>query len=374
MNNLHEKTYPYISIIILAAGLSKRMGAFKPLLPVGGEPAILRCINTASEAGVRDIVVVTGRDPGAIESTVGNTNMNVRLVHNNMFRKGMLSSVQAGVSAIRGDSRAFFILPSDCCASTCETFIMLLQNFDEDRGASVIRPSFNGKRGHPPLIPARYAKSLNEYDGNDGLKGFLRPLPTLEVEMTDQGALLDMDTPEDYAQMLEYLGLPVYPDKERCAELMKEYCVPEDIVSHGEQVAELALSIARQLEDCGIFLNTGLLESACLLHDIMRAKTHHAREGMELLLQAGYPGAAILVGSHMDLSDGVCGDIGEKELLFLADKLCRKGRIVDLEDTEQGISRMYAPDSEAYVNAMSRMAAAREIREILRDKYKVETH
>jgi putative nucleotidyltransferase with HDIG domain len=87
----------------------------------------------------------------------------------------------------------------------------------------------------------------------------------------------------------------------------------------------------------------------------------HAREGMELLLREGYPKAAMLVGGHMDLPGGIANSIGEMELLYLADKLCRRGRIVALEDTMREISSRFPPDSEAHAHAISRISIAQEI-------------
>lgn len=356
-----------IDMIVLAAGLSKRMGVFKPLLPVGDMPAVARCVKMAAEAGVRDVVIVTGHNAGTLEDVVGkDTHPGIRLVHNAAYQEGMFSSVREGVSALRDGSDAFFLLPADCCASTADTLSALMRVFGENGGVSVVRPAFCGKRGHPPLVPGRFAEPLLSYDGEGGLKGFLRPLPTTEVEMGDPGALLDMDTPEDYAALLEHLGVPCFPDRERCAKLLLKYDTPKDIVGHCESVAALALEFAREMAERGARLDAGLLESACLLHDIKRAEPNHARAGMELLLREGYPKAAILVGSHMELRGGVSDVIGEKELLFLADKMCRGEKIVALEEREREISGKYPHDSEAYASAMSRMATARKIRDMLK--------
>ena len=380
-----------IAIIILAAGLSKRMGAFKPLLPVGNATAIMRCVKIAAEAGVSDIIIVTGHNAQELEAVFNNDLPGIQgseklsnntldpeiihLIHNDNYDEGMFSSVQTGVSLLKEISAtqsaldAFFILPADCCAVDVATLQKLIQEFKENKGISVVRPVYHGKRGHPPLVPARYVGQLLLYGGADGLKGFLRQLPTLEVEMDDPGSLLDMDTPEDYAALLGHLGLRGYPDRARCAKLLEKYNAPQDIVSHGEHVAALALDYARSMQKHGVLLDTELLESACLLHDIARSEPHHAKAGMELLLREGYPKTAILVGSHMDLQGGAPGDVGEGELLYLADKLCRRGKLVSLEDTEREIASKYPAGSEAYSNAMKRISDAREICDTLKERY-----
>ena len=377
-----------IAMVILAAGLSERMGVFKPLLPVGGQAAVLRCIRTAEAAGIRDICVVTGHMREGVESVLRDNAPQVAVVHNSGYRDGMFSSVRAGVAALVRDADGIFLLPADCCAVSPETLRILIREFYEKKGAFVTRSRFNGRRGHPPLIPARFIDSLLEYDGHNGLKGFLSPLPTYEVEMDSPDSLMDMDTPSDYAELLGFLGLPVYPGREMCAELLMRFQVPQDIVEHGKHVAALALEMARLMElgggavDAALpmsgytalpmsgngKIDAALLESACLLHDICRSLPDHARAGRDLLLREGYPGTAMLVGSHMDLHYYDTG-IGEAELLFLADKLSRRGKLTPLEGTMLEMESRYAHDPDALEAARRRVGAAMAIMGELSDKY-----
>jgi hypothetical protein len=74
----------------------------------------------------------------------------------------------------------------------------------------------------------------------------------------------------------------------------------------------------------------------------------------------------MLVGNHMDLPGGVPQDIGETELLYLADKLCRHGQIVALEDTMREMSSKFPPGSEAHARAVTRISNAQEIRRRIR--------
>lgn len=197
-------------MVILAAGLSERMGAFKPLLPVGSSPAILRDIKTAVAAGVGDIIIVTGHSRIELERVLSANAPGVRTVFNRRFEEGMLSSVRAGVSALSADCAAFFLLPADCCAVSVETLKLLVGEIERDETNSVIYPVHKGVRGHPPLIPAQYADRILADSSIDGLRSILAPLPSIELETFDPGVLLDMDTPEDYAHILAYFGLPNY--------------------------------------------------------------------------------------------------------------------------------------------------------------------
>ena len=344
------------------------MGVFKPLLPVGEQPAVVRCIRAAEEAGITEIVIVTGHMRTEIEDALRENAPGVKLVHNSGYRDGMFSSARAGIAALQGSPDGFFLLPADCCAVSTGIFRSLLEEFAKSKGACVIRPTYRGRRGHPPLIPAIFISALISYSGENGLKGFLSPLPTIGVEMSSPEALMDMDTPEDYAILLSYLGLPTCPTPARCAELLDKYGASAEIIEHGRQVASLALKAAKLMEARGTRLDLSLLESACLLHDICRSAPDHASAGMELLLREGYPRTAVLVGCHMDLPFSG-SSVGEAELLFLADKLYRRGNIVPLKSTMRDLELRFARDAEALGSARRRINTAQAILDTLHARY-----
>ncbi|MCL2366617.1 MAG: NTP transferase domain-containing protein [Oscillospiraceae bacterium] len=358
------------AMIILAAGLSRRMGVFKPLLPVGGEPAILRCVQTAKAAGVADIIVVTGHCKAELEDILYKNVPDAHVVHNDAYQDGMFSSVQAGIKYLPDDIDGVFLLPTDCCAISSEALVKLMGMFAKGDTVSVIRPKFGeGPRGHPPLIPAQFIDALRSYDGADGLKGFLRALPTVEIEMADPGVCLDMDTPEDYAKLLAHLGFSAYPTVEQSLEILERYNTPPDIIAHGRGVAALALKIANlMMERRATTLDTALLESACLLHDIKRMEPNHAQAGKEFFLKMGYPALAVLIAAHMDLSDAVT-QIMEPELLYLSDKLFRQGKVTRLCDTMRELASKFSENPEALHRATVRMKHAQVIFKLLEEDY-----
>ncbi|MCL2126596.1 MAG: NTP transferase domain-containing protein [Oscillospiraceae bacterium] len=348
------------SMIILAAGLSERMGVFKPMLPVGSQSAAVRCIRTAQAAGVHDIIVVTGNNRDELVEHLRNEAPEARTVHNNDYNDGMFSSTCVGAAALSDNIDGFFVLPSDCCAISADTLKTLEKHFTISGAQAVTRPKFDGRRGHPPLIPIQHREGLLAYSGDGGLKGFLSPLPTVEVELDNRESLLDMDTPADYAELLVHLGLPTYPDAEQCAALFAKHRTPYDIIKHGEDVAALASELAQSISQQGKSIDLDLLKSACRVHDICRMHRQHAKAGMELLLKEGFPAAAVLIGTHMDLPDYV-GEVGEAELLFLADKLWRRGKLTPLGDTLRELEATYANDPQALAGARQRLHTAQAI-------------
>ena len=363
-----------IATIILAAGLSRRMGVLKPLLPVGGTTAVLRTVHIAKSAGAGDVFLVTGYRHEDIRQAVINNAPDVQYIYNSEYNDGMFSSVLAGVSALPPETDALLLLPADCCAVSPDTLTALLRAFSESDGKTVIYPTFSGRHGHPPLIPARAFKALLDYTGERGLAGYLRTCRTRDLDVPDPGIMLDMDTPKDYAALLEHIGLPSYPDREACRALLRRYCVPEDIVAHGEQVAALALHIADLIEQSGGGINRDLLESACLLHDIARHEPNHAQAGARLLIREGHPRAAILVAAHMDAPEDAraAAAVDESAILFLADKLCRRGQIIPLENTLEAMRRKFAGDPAAMSAATGRVEYAIKIMERICARFGIE--
>src|SRR5208283_3811365 len=97
-----------ISAIILAAGYSRRMGALKPILKLGGKTILERTISLFQDFGIEDVIVVVGHRAKEIVSHV--ENCRAQVITNEQFERGMFSSVQAGVNALRPESEAFFVL------------------------------------------------------------------------------------------------------------------------------------------------------------------------------------------------------------------------------------------------------------------------
>ncbi|MDR0862855.1 MAG: NTP transferase domain-containing protein [Oscillospiraceae bacterium] len=348
--------------VILAAGLSSRMGALKPVLPVGGERAVERAQRILREAGVSNIVMVTGHRRAEVERFAA---AGTAVAYNAEYASGMFSSVRTGVAALGAnfgdDYDAFFMLPADCCVVPVE----VLRQVADAYAGSVVYPMFGGKRGHPPLIPRSLADGLLRYNGDGGTKGYLAAFHGVEVETGDARVLLDMDTPQGYADVLRSLGLATYPDDARCAELLAN--TPEDIVRHGREVRDLAVRLASELNARGAAIDVGLLASSALLHDIARAENDHAAVAAARLLELGYPDASRVVATHMDLPDGDA--VGEAELLYLADKLSRSGEIVAPQATLDALIARFGADSEAASSARVRMARAEAIIGLIKKRY-----
>jgi molybdenum cofactor cytidylyltransferase len=189
-----------ITAIVLAAGLSERMGHFKPLLPLGAERTVQRVVKTFQTAGIKDVLVVTGHRAAEVRQVVAP--LCVRSVENADYMHGMFTSVLAGIRALPAACRAFFIHPVDIPLVRSQTITRLAMAF-ESASPAILYPTFDGRRGHPTLISARLAPEILKWPGTNGLRAFLkgRDADSLDLPVAEEGVLLDLDTPEDYRRM-----------------------------------------------------------------------------------------------------------------------------------------------------------------------------
>lgn len=183
--------------VIIAAGLSSRMGDFKPLLPLGDTTVIRKLIRTLQCGGVKKIVVVTGYRGDELMNHIND--MHVTCVPNDYYAQSqMFDSAKIGFSAIRGLCKKVLFLPVDIPLFDENTVRALL-----NQNANLICPVWQGKKGHPICIADEVLDSLIHYNGDYGLHGAFQHcgyrMEFLEVE--DWGILYDMDTKKDYRKI-----------------------------------------------------------------------------------------------------------------------------------------------------------------------------
>lgn len=189
-----------VCALILAAGLSRRMGEFKPLLPLGGATVIESTVASALSGGADSAVVVTGYRGGQVEAVLrGRFGDAVGCVRNPDYAAtDMLRSAQIGAAALPA-CEAFFLLPGDMPAVTAETFRALLKAREQGRPLLVF-PTLEGYRKHPPLVDAALIPEILAFHGEGGLRELWKrhenDIVTVPVE--DGGVWIDLDTPEDY--------------------------------------------------------------------------------------------------------------------------------------------------------------------------------
>lgn len=350
-----------LAAIVLAAGCSSRMGSFKPLLEIEGRTFLERAVGVFRDVAVDDVSVVTGHNADAVEAMA--RRLEVRVVVNPRYRQGMYSSVRAGVAALTPDVARFFLLPVDCALVRPET-VGRLARAGATLGADIVYPACRGATGHPPLLGAGLRDEILSCEPQGGLRSLLagHPGQPVRVDVDDPGVTFDADTPGDLDRARSLALAIRLPSEKRCLAILRQHGAPAGLVGHSRAVAAVATALTSALNEQGHHLCLPLVVAAALLHDVARAEPDHAEAGADLLEEMGYPRVGAVVRQHMDLADRSASDIGEVEVLYLADKLVLGQRLVALEDRFASRLSEFSHDPAALAAARSRMDVALAVR------------
>jgi molybdenum cofactor cytidylyltransferase len=194
--------------LVLAAGLSRRMGALKPLLRIGDKTLIEHSVTSLLEGGAQSVTVVLGRGADKVKKVLCRTPFadQLRFAYNENFATtDMLASIKIGVRAL-DVCDAFFLLPGDMPAVESSTLVAIRETMEREK-AKVTFPTVCGRREHPPLISISCKNDILEYEGQDGLRGLWSTYEgnIAEVEVDDRGCVLDADTQEDFSKLVGYI-------------------------------------------------------------------------------------------------------------------------------------------------------------------------
>lgn len=184
--------------VVVAAGMSSRMGDFKPMLSIGSISVAQRVVATLKQAGAARVVVVTGYNAEELERHLASSGV-VFLRNENYRTTHMFDSALIGLRYLRDKCRQVLFTPVDIPLFTAATVDALLTS-----GAELACPVCGGTRGHPILMSANVIDRVLEDSGESGLDGALSRcgVPMTLVEVDDPGILHDADTPEDYRELL----------------------------------------------------------------------------------------------------------------------------------------------------------------------------
>ncbi|MDQ2692394.1 MAG: nucleotidyltransferase family protein [Chloroflexota bacterium] len=187
-----------IAALILAAGQSRRMGRPKMLLPWGPLTVIEQVIVVFQNAGVKDILVVTGGAREQVEKAIAPHS--IRTIHNSQYQQGeMLSSLQVGLGALSLEVEAALIGLGDQPQVQEETVQRVHEAYQRTRSGLIV-PSYQKRRGHPWLVARPLWKELLSLRSPASPRDFLNrhSADILYVNVDTPSILTDLDTPEDY--------------------------------------------------------------------------------------------------------------------------------------------------------------------------------
>lgn len=185
-----------VAAVILAAGRSTRMGErFKLIERIGGQTLVERAVDAAIDAGIDDIVVVTGNRAADIAEALGERK--VRYVHNPDYAEGLSTSLKAGIGALDGTCAGALVMLADM-PGVDGALVTALREAHGSNPSRIVVPVFGGKRGNPVLWGARYFPALMTLQGDIGARHLISEHADAVVELPATGEAIfdDVDTPE----------------------------------------------------------------------------------------------------------------------------------------------------------------------------------
>ena len=194
-----------VAAIVLAAGGSERMGQPKQLLPIGGQPMVRLVTEAVAATGLAQVVVVTGADAEAVEAALAG--LPADIVANESWAEGMSSSMRAGLRALRPGIQAVLLVLGDQPALTTDLLQLLVARY-RATGAPIVAPFYHGQRGNPVLFDRVLFPELLAVEGDRGGRLLIvRHEEQVEwVKVDDPAVIMDIDSPEDYEEILGEVG------------------------------------------------------------------------------------------------------------------------------------------------------------------------
>ena len=208
-----ETPLPFISGILLAAGLSTRMRQPKQLLPFGKSTIVETVVDNMLDAKYSEVIVVVGHCAEQIQDLL--VERPVKIVFNPDYREGMLTSAQAGIRSIdfenarnKSNRDAFSLMLVDQPFITSTLIDEVIDAYGQtDKG--IVLPSYNYRRGHPVIFHHGYADDILALGAESGgvrslFKSHSEDIHYVPVDTDDM--LRDIDYREDYERAIKKIN------------------------------------------------------------------------------------------------------------------------------------------------------------------------
>jgi molybdenum cofactor cytidylyltransferase len=197
-----------IFAVVPAGGQSTRMGRHKLSLPYKGR-TVLECVLDALRLGGCDeILVVLGPHVADLEPVARNANAHVCLLA--AATPDMRATVEVGLGWLElhfqpGPSDAWLLAPADHPTLDAGVVSVVREAYLAQADKTIVVPTYEGKRGHPTLLAWKHVQGVRAHPPGHGLNTYLRQYQseTLQLPVANPAILCDLDTPEDYARLLQ---------------------------------------------------------------------------------------------------------------------------------------------------------------------------
>ncbi|HSL50345.1 MAG TPA: nucleotidyltransferase family protein [Candidatus Deferrimicrobiaceae bacterium] len=188
-----------IAGLVLAAGLSRRMGRAKLLMPVDGRAIVRHAVETVLAGGVDSVWVVTGPDVEPVEAALAG--LEAQIVVNPAPEEGQASSLRAGIAALPASVDAVLIALGDQ-PSLAPAIIPALLAARRTSPKLIVAPRYRDGQGNPVLFKREIFPELLRLTGDQGARPIIQKEPArVEWVELDLPMPPDVDTPDDYEKI-----------------------------------------------------------------------------------------------------------------------------------------------------------------------------
>jgi molybdenum cofactor cytidylyltransferase len=190
-----------VSAIVLAAGMSRRMGTLKQLAKIGDRTLLETTLRAVADSRIHETILVLGYQAEEIAKAVS-LPASTKIVTNDSYEKGMSTSIRSGLGAVSSDCSAALIVLADQPFIQTSILDALIQEY-EASGAAILVPVYKGFRGNPVLIDRSLFPEMMQITGDIGCRSLfgLHPNDIRKVQVDDIGVLIDIDTAEDLSKL-----------------------------------------------------------------------------------------------------------------------------------------------------------------------------
>jgi molybdenum cofactor cytidylyltransferase len=185
-----------ITCILLSGGLSERFGSPKPLALMSEDISVVQHVqNTLLQSSCDQIIVVLGGHAHQVMPSIFIHNR-IRVVYNKHYNLGQLSSVQEGWRQAENESTGIMFLPVDCPLVQVSTIDTIIDHFKKE-DPDILIPSYQHKKGHPPIFNQRLKSKALEIPTTLGLNSLFTEHPPQTIDINDPGIIKSFNTPQE---------------------------------------------------------------------------------------------------------------------------------------------------------------------------------
>ena len=195
-----------ISAVVLAAGETTGMDKPKLTLPLEDKAIVRHVVDNLQRAKGNEIVVVVGADHVEVRNALSGTSATIE--HNADYESGIGSSIRAGMTVASAEAEAYLIMPGDLPLVQTEQVDHLIDRFEEAHEGIVV-PAYQRVPGFPVILDRRYRDRLMSLEAEDDVRTVLvdHPRDVLDIHFTTNVFVFDIDSEDDYEELLKRLGL-----------------------------------------------------------------------------------------------------------------------------------------------------------------------